>query len=360
MNIKTYLTILLLLSTLSLFSQEIRKYNNDFLNIGIGARALALANTTTASTNDVTSAFWNPAGLLNSSKQIEVGLMHAEQFAGLLKYDYLGLNYQIDSLSSAAFTVIRSGVDNIQNSLDAFDKDGNLDYNRITNFSVADYAFIFSYAHKSKIPNLDYGLNFKFIYRNEGEFAKGLGFGVDLGAQYKKGKWQFGAMLSDITTTFTFWNLNEEALMLTFETDSTLNTISENTIDLTMPSVSLGAARNFKISKKIGAKVELGAKIYFDGQQNSLLSSKVVSLLPSLGAEFDYQKFIFFRFGFGNFQNIEDFDQTRLKFQPNLGVGFFLKGFTLDYALTDIGSQIVSYSNIFSLKYNFNANFLSN
>ena len=306
MTIKTFFTIILLFITISVFSQEIRKYNNDFLNIGVGARALGLANSVTASTNDVTSAFWNPAGLLNSEKQLEIGLMHAEQFAGLLKYDYLGTNYKIDSMSNAAFTVIRSGVDNIQNSLDAFDKDGNLDYNRITNFSVADYAFIFSYARKSKIAGLNYGANFKIIYRNEGEFAKGVGFGLDAGAQYRKGKWQFGAVANDITTTFTFWSLNEDALKVTFETDTTLNSISENTIDLTMPTLMLGIARDFRITDKISTKVELGAKIYFDGEQNSIVSGKTFSLVPSIGAEFDYQKFIFFRMGVGNFQNIED------------------------------------------------------
>ena len=356
MSIKIFFTTILLFITITVFSQAIRKYNNDFLNIGVGARALSLANSTVASTSDVTSAFWNPAGLLNSSKQFETGLMHAEQFGGLLKYDYLGTNYKIDSVSNAAFTVIRSGVDNIQNSLDAFDADGNLDYNRITNFSVADYAFIFSYARKSKIPELNYGANFKIIYRNEGEFAKGIGFGLDAGLQYKKGKWQFGVMANDITTTFTFWNLDEDALKVTFETDTTLNSISENTIDLTMPTLTFGVARDFRLSENIGTKVEFGSKIYFDGQQNSIISGKTFSLVPSLGAEFDYQKFIFFRLGIGNFQNIEDFDKTRTKFQPNIGLGFYFKGFTLDYALTDIGSQLVSYSNVFSLKYHFDVN----
>lgn len=349
-------SLFILLAVLG-FSQEIRKYNNDFLAIGVGARALSLGGSVTASSTGIYSAFWNPAGLLDNQKQFDAGLMHAEQFAGMLKYDFLGTSYSIDSLSTTAFSVIRSAVDNIQNSLDVFDKDGNFDYNRIKNFSVADYAFLFSYARKTKITGLNLGTNFKIIYRHQGEFAWALGFGLDAALQYKIKKWQFGVMASDITTTFNFWKLNKEALKVTFETDSTSNSLTENTIDITMPSLTLGVARDFKLSPKISTKLEIDAKIYFDGQQNALVSGKTFTLSPSFGAEFDYLGFIFLRLGVGNFQEISYFEKNQIRMQPNMGLGIHYKGFTLDYALTDIGSLLVSYSNIFSLKYTFDANF---
>jgi len=352
MKFRTFVIFFIVISVSS-FAQEIRKYNNDFLSLGVGAKSLSLAGSTSATISDVTSVFWNPAGLLFSEKQMELGLMHAEQFAGLLKFDYLGVNYRLDTLSNVAFSVVRAGVDNIQNSLDLFDKDGNFDYNRIENFSVADYAFIFSYARKTKITGLNLGTNFKIIYRNEGEFAKAIGFGVDAAIQYRKEKWYFGAMANDISTTFNFWKLNADALKVTFETDSSANLLTNNTIDITMPSLTLGAARNFMLSEKLIAKVEIDAKIYLDGQQNALISGKTFTLAPSIGAEFDYRHFVFFRLGFGNFQKVPDFDKIRTRFQPNLGLGLNYKGFTLDYALTDIGSLLVSYSNVFSLKYQF-------
>lgn len=353
---RSVLIIIVFSVSISGFAQEIRKYNNDFLNIGVGARALSLGNANAASTNDVYSGFWNPAGLLSGKKHYEVALMHAEQFAGLLKYDYLGANYRIDSMSNAGFSVIRSGVDNIQNSLDLFDKDGNLDYNRITNFSVADYAFIFSYARKTKIPALNFGVNFKIIYRNEGKFADGIGFGLDAGAQYKKGKWLFGAMAKDVSTTFTFWSIHEDELKVTFETDSTVNTLPENTIDITAPALNLGVARKFSFSDKLEAVAEVDAQIYLDGERNSIVSGNTISLYPAAGMEFIYQKMLFFRLGVGDFQKIEDFYKTKTAFKPNLGIGIFFKGFSLDYAITDIGSQAVSYSNVFSLKFNFDWN----
>ncbi|MBX9853422.1 MAG: hypothetical protein K2X86_16875, partial [Cytophagaceae bacterium] len=39
------------------------KYSNEFLSIGVGARAFGMSNVHTAIANDVTAAYWNPAGL---------------------------------------------------------------------------------------------------------------------------------------------------------------------------------------------------------------------------------------------------------------------------------------------------------
>ena len=55
------LSTLLLLPVLS-FSQ-FRKYSNEFLNIGAGARGLAMGGAQVASANDATAGYWNPAGL---------------------------------------------------------------------------------------------------------------------------------------------------------------------------------------------------------------------------------------------------------------------------------------------------------
>ena len=42
---------------------QFRKYSNEFLNIGAGARGLAMGGAQVASTQDGTSGYWNPAGL---------------------------------------------------------------------------------------------------------------------------------------------------------------------------------------------------------------------------------------------------------------------------------------------------------
>src|SRR5690242_20781134 len=79
----------LLMTTLSLccFGQ-FRKYSNEFLNIGAGARGLAMGSAQIASVDDGTAGYWNPAGLVNVKDHPQLNLMHAEYFAGIGKYDY--------------------------------------------------------------------------------------------------------------------------------------------------------------------------------------------------------------------------------------------------------------------------------
>jgi hypothetical protein len=66
----------------------VRNTLNDFLNIGVRARGLGMGNAQVASTEDVYSGYYNPAGLANIPNTFQVGLMHSEYFAGIAKYDY--------------------------------------------------------------------------------------------------------------------------------------------------------------------------------------------------------------------------------------------------------------------------------
>jgi hypothetical protein len=51
---------LLLICSLN-YGQTVRKYSNEFMNIGVDAAALGMANAVVASTDDVNSGYWNPA-----------------------------------------------------------------------------------------------------------------------------------------------------------------------------------------------------------------------------------------------------------------------------------------------------------
>src|SRR5450432_1926198 len=78
------------------------KYSNEFLSIGIGARALAMSNSVVASTNDATSGYWNPAGLTNIQSNMQIAAMHSEYFAGIAKYDYGCVATPVDKSSVIA------------------------------------------------------------------------------------------------------------------------------------------------------------------------------------------------------------------------------------------------------------------
>jgi hypothetical protein len=70
---------------------QFRKYSNEFLNIGAGARGMAMGGAQVASVNDGTAGYWNPAGLVEVKECPQLNLMHAEYFAGIGKYDYASL-----------------------------------------------------------------------------------------------------------------------------------------------------------------------------------------------------------------------------------------------------------------------------
>lgn len=331
-----------------------RKYSNAFLEIGVDARAMALSNAVIASSNDVNATYWNPAGLAEIRSFWQASAMHAEYFASIAQYDYAAYAQAIDANSSAGLAFIRFGVDDILNTTDLIDQDGNVDYDRITRFSAADYALIGSYARRSeKIPGLNYGGSFKIVYRQIGEFANSIGFGFDLGLQYRKNGWQMGAVLRDATTTFNAWTIREENFGDIFEL--TPNELPTENLELTIPRLLLGLGRSFKINEDYSLHSEISTDITFGGQQNVLVSSSALNINPNLGLEVGYKNFIFLRAGVGNAKRLQDFDgSSSISIQPNMGIGFRYRGISVDYALTDIASASGTlYSNIFSLRFNF-------
>ena len=333
------------------------KYSNEFLQIGVGADALGKGNAVVAQTDDVNSIYWNPAGLTNTKKWLEVSLMHSEYFAGIAKYDYLGLAHSIDDKSTIGFSAIRFAVDDIPNTTQLIDNNGNIDYDNITLFTAADYAFLLSYARKTKYPGLSVGGTFKVVYRKVGDFAKSWGFGLDAGIQYRtKKNWQFGLMARDVTSTFNAWvfTLDQETQEVFLATG---NEIPENGLELTLPRLILAGYKKFDLGKKgFYTSAEIDIDVTTDGKRNTLLRSNVFSADPHLGIEVGFKNYVSVRAGISNLQYVRDFeDKKSLNIQPNIGIGLNFKSFYLDYAFTDIGdASIALYSHVISLKIKLN------
>jgi hypothetical protein len=354
--LKRFIVIFLIISLG--FKAQVRKYSNEFLNIGVGARALGMGNANVASVEGVNSGYWNPAGLLSQKNDLEVGLMHAEYFAGIAKYDYIGVSKRIDSNSVAGISILRFGVDNIPNTLDLVDANGNIDYNRIKTFNAVDFAMLCSYARKiPQLKGIDVGGNFKIIRRKLGEFGGAWGFGLDAGALYKYKEWKFAAMARDVSGTFNAWSYNlSDKDIATFQ--QTGNQVPSSSLEITAPKLILGAARKFLFWKdRFSVLGEINLINTFDGKRNTVIKTKLWSLEPAIGTEIGYKGFVYLRLGLGNIQKQLNDKATAYitTYQPNFGVGVKYKIFTLDYALTDIGDRSIAiYSNIFSIKIDFN------
>ena len=335
-------------------AQIVRKYSNEFLNIGAGARGLAMGGAVISNQNDVYSPMWNPAGLIGVDRDWQGAAMHAEYFESIAKYDYIAYAKPLDNKGGVfAISIVRLGVDNILNTTQLIDPEGNIDYDKITSFSQSDYAALLSYAfHPGGNQKLDVGVNAKLVYRNVGKFASGYGFGFDIGAIYHSDTgWNYGAVMKDVTTTVNFWTVNQKELS-TVVNGEEFNPAPKDKLELTMPKLNFGMSRNFEINRDLELMPEVGLHVDF-AKTAAVISTDFASITPYAGAELKFQDMIFVRVGLNRFQTVTDIENLKRKvsFQPSAGIGIKYQGLTLDYAITNSGIGGSNfYSNFFSLK----------
>ncbi|MBM3432405.1 MAG: PorV/PorQ family protein [Bacteroidetes bacterium] len=348
MSLKNQLLLIFFYLSILSVRGQFRKYSNEFLNIGAGARGLSMGGAQVATVADGTAGYWNPAGLIQIGNEAQFNLMHASYFAGIGKYDYLSYAKRSEDKKHAlGFTALRFAVDDIMNTLFLVEPDGSLNYNNIQAFSSADYAFLLTYARELKTKSDEgywrFGVNTKVIHRSVGKFAKAWGFGADVGIQYESEKWEWGITARDVTTTFNAWSFRfteqeKEVLNLTN------NEIPVRSSELTAPRLVLGAARRFNFGKSSSLLAELNTDLTFDGKRNTLFRSDLFSIDPRLGLELSVKNQFFLRVGVNNFQQaLADGDTLNQKrvwiFQPGAGVGFKTQQVAIDYAFINLANQ---------------------
>jgi len=338
---------------------QFRKYSNEFLNIGAGARGLAMGSAQVASVNDGSSGYWNPAGLVNVKNDPQLSLMHAEYFAGIGKYDYASLALPLkDKKRYLGLSLLRFAVDDIPNTIFLVEPDGTINFSNISKFSSADYAFLLSFAQEVKLQKnkkINAGINAKIIHRKAGDFTTAWGFGFDAGVQMQGDKWKLGIVARDVTTTFNAWsfNLTEKMREVFYVTE---NDIPVKSTELTAPKLIIGGSYTFKLNNNMSLLAEADADLTFDGRRNTVLASNVVALDPKLGLEASWKNVFFVRGGINNFQKaLEDNDSTNTRkvwiYQPSVGAGFRISNVQIDYAFTNLANQSNPlYTHVFSLK----------
>ncbi len=330
------------------------KYSNEFLNLGAGARSLGMGKTQVSLADDATASYWNPAALTNMRTKYDGVLMHSELFSGVVKNDYAAFAMPLDEKSAVGVTLLRLGVDNIADTRALVNEYGYIQYDKITYFSVADYALLLSYARKLGPEGLSVGGSGKLIYRNVGSYANAYGFGIDAGLQYNHRGWRLGLMARDITTTFTAWSIDADKFKANAAPGED---VPHNSTELTMPRLVLGVGRQFKLPAQFTALVAADLEATTDGQRNTIIETKAVSVNPRAGIEIGYRNLAFLRGGVGDYQKITTFDQSQQwKGQYSLGAGVAFSGLRVDLALSrlaveKLGSTSQTNSLIVSLGY---------
>jgi len=358
MKKSSFAILVLLLSGLTSFGQ-FRKYSNEFLNIGAGARGLAMGGAQVASVADGSAGYWNPAGLTFVKDLPQLNLMHAEYFAGIGKYDYASLALPLnDNNRVLGISLLRFAVDDIPNTIFLVEPDGTVNFSNIQTFSSADYAFLVSLAQTKQFGSsntLRMGLNAKVIHRQAGAFAQSWGFGFDAGAIYETNKLKIGAVARDVTTTFNAWSfsLTDQMREVFYVTK---NDIPVRSTELTAPKLILGASYPFTINQSLQLLAEADVDLTFDGRRNTVLASSFMSIDPKIGLELKWKEVLMLRAGINNFQKaLDDNDPTNQKkiwiYQPALGAGFKINNAQIDYAFTNLANQSNPlYTHVFSFR----------
>lgn len=360
---KSVVVTILLIVIIPLTGQsQFRKYSNEFLNIGAGARGLAMGSAQAASVNDATAGYWNPAALAKIEDSMSLAMMYASYFGNIANYQYVGFARPLlDNKRTIGVSFLRFAVDDIPNTLFLVQPDGSLNYNNVTSFSSADYALLLSYAQKIKDWGgfkTTFGANAKVIYRQVGHFANAWGFGLDAAIGLQKGNWNMAIVAKDITTTFNAWffNFTEQEKEVLYLTN---NDIPIKSTEITAPRLVLASSYEFPFGSGFSLLAEANLDLTFDGRRNTLISGDPISIDPHVGLEAKIKNAFYVRAGITNFQKgLKDGDLTNQQqvwiYQPSLGAGFLLSNLKIDYAFTNLANQSNPlYTHVFSLKMDF-------
>jgi len=330
-----YLILLFLVSTSELQAQALHaKYGSEFLRVGGGARALSMGSAQAGLATGVSAAFWNPAGL-RSVNDIEFMYMHTERFGGIAGFDYGAVAVPISNNQAViALSFFRQGVDNIANTLDAWDPNRGLNggpkadvEQYITRFSATDMAWLISYASKIGVNNkpIYYGGSFKFVRQKLGPFAQAWGYSLDVGAQGNYGDWKWGVQWIDATTLRKIWTVDDEQFEGFEEVFG--DTQPSGTNEYVRPSLRMGIARTFRFKEwDISSAFDLVS--LFEGREAYYLNLGSWSLEPRLGLEGLFRERLALRLGLTDL--LED-PLSGWTMHPTMGLGVRLSQVQIDY-----------------------------
>jgi len=166
--------------------QEVGTYAGEFLQLGTGARSLALGGAAIAYIDDASVGYWNPASTAYINYPT-VSAMHEARFDNTVVYDFAAVAAPIGKEYGFAFSVLHIGISDIKdtrsafvdrNSNNVFDGDDYLDYSKVSSFGNYDWGFMVSIG-KQKDSTLSYGATAKLIMRKLDPTNKATGIGFD-------------------------------------------------------------------------------------------------------------------------------------------------------------------------------------
>lgn len=276
------------ITVLTPFLMMAAKYAGEFQELGVGGRACAMGGVGVAQFVDPSVVYFNPAGSFYGQRGIL--LMHAENFAGIVKNDFasiilpksnisVGVGFQYLSVSDIYLTTLTDTTSPPSSSNPPIPYD-----------TVGTKEMVFYVNAAKGSGRFSYGANIKVFYRNLAVIT-GVGGGADLGLTLNLDYLIIGCAMRDFILSPIVW--------------------SNGTTEEILPKLSMGVAPVVPI-EKINSVITL--------ECDFVKSFDIDGFDVNMGFEYAFKNFIFGRFGFhsGNF---------------TLGVGLKYKKLSLDYAL---------------------------
>ncbi len=159
------------------FTREVTKRGTtaaDFLTIPVGARATAMGNAITASVDDATSVYWNPAGLASMDKGA-VTLEYAEWLVGV-DFNFLSVSVPV---RNGAFAIGLTSMRTPEMDVTTVEQQNGTG----ETFTAGSYALAASYARKLT-DKFSIGGSAKVI--NERIWnSSATGFAIDVGTMFE-------------------------------------------------------------------------------------------------------------------------------------------------------------------------------
>ncbi|MBT3168824.1 MAG: PorV/PorQ family protein [Candidatus Cloacimonetes bacterium] len=149
----------------------------QFLKLGIDARASGMGEAYTAVTNDISSVYWNPAGLALQN-QDQVFFSHLDYVANI-KYEYFAAS-KVTDIGVFAF----SGALLWMDWMDVYEEDNLLESTGEV-FTCSDMAVGLTYSN-AYTDKFSFGASVKYLQQYLDEYAV-TGLAVDVGSLYNTG-----------------------------------------------------------------------------------------------------------------------------------------------------------------------------
>ncbi|MCX8056199.1 MAG: PorV/PorQ family protein [Ignavibacteria bacterium] len=145
-----------------------------FLSIGQSARAIGMGSAFVGVVNDVSSIYWNPAGLTKAQGG-QVMFDHTRWIAGT-EYNFLAVSYNIGDYGTVGVSFIGSNIGDMKvTTIEEPWGTGEV-------FSATDMAISIAYALQLT-DRFSIGFNPKFVYQGIWKMSASA-FAIDMGVQY--------------------------------------------------------------------------------------------------------------------------------------------------------------------------------